>query len=164
MSKSKTRSKTKIRSKSKSKLKAKVKPLIFSGEIEGQKFRTYIKYKDKRINNLIMHDLTPIKDRDKGLYDKIDLEVYEIELPNKTIFVAKYNSYINTLTGMASYSGKDSRELSSFREAKSWLRKETKIKIKDMDFTTTYTPKKDGVKRFRSIPSFLEFEHIKSEN
>lgn len=163
MSKGKTRSKTKIRNKSKSKSKAKIKPLIFSGEIEGQKFRTYIKYKDKRINKLIVHDLTPIKDRDKGLYDKIDLEVYEIELPNKTVFVAQYHSYINTLTGMASYSGK-SKEFSSFRESKSWLRKETKTKVKDMDTTTRYTPKKDGVRRFRSIPSFLQFEHIKNEN
>lgn len=136
-------------------------PLIFSGDIEGQRFNTYIKYKGKRINNLIVHDLTPIKDRDKGLYDKIDLEVYEIELPNKTVFVSDYSSYINTLTGLASYSGKQSEEFGSFREARSWLRKETKTKVKDMDFTTTYTPQKDGVEKFRSIPKFLQFEHIR---
>jgi hypothetical protein len=135
--------------------------LIFSGNIEGQKFRTYIMYKGKKINNLIVHDLTPIKDRVKGLYDRVDLEVYEIQLPNKTVFISSYNSYINTLTGLASYSGKHSGEFNSFREARSWLRKETKTKVKDMDFTTTYTPQKDGVERFRSIPRFLQFEHIR---
>lgn len=140
------------------------KPLIFSGELEGEKFETHIRYKtkDKLVNKLIVHDLTSIADRDKGMYDRIDLYVYEIHLPDEVVYVAKYDSYFGDLTGgFANYSGKTSEEFSSFSEAKAWLRKETKIKSRDMDSTTTYTPEKDGVDRFRSVPIFFEFEPVK---
>lgn len=137
------------------------RPLIFSGEIEGQKFKTYIKYKGRRINKLAVHEITPMSNRAKGLYDRIDLYIYEVKLPDRSVFVAKYDSYMNPLTGgFANYTGKD-KAFDTFNEARGWLRKETKTKVKDMDFTTTYTPQKDGVERFGSIPAFLQFDPIR---
>lgn len=133
-------------------------PAILSTVYEGKKYLFNIKYKGQKVNDLVIHNLTPVKDLSKGLYDRTDLYIYEIKLPDKTVFIAKHDSYWSGLTGgFANYSG-EFKKFDSFRQSKSWLRKKTKIKARDMNLSSKLSARKDDSKHFTTLPEFLEFE------
>lgn len=133
-------------------------PLIFSGNIEEYgDFTTYITYNDVVVNNLILHDLTP-KEMKKDSFSK-SIEIYEIQLPKKTVFLARHkNLWTPPMMGFAQDSGK-TKPFSTFKEARSFLRKESKIKVKDMDFKTQITPNQSP-ETFRSLCCGLGFKPI----